>query len=248
MKVLAGGATVIDGGELAEVEGSRRYRVPISKSTGARDISQTISVYARGPSPARRNPIGEEVLFVVRGEGACYINGHRYAIASGTAVFVPPGSLYRIDNNGEVDLQIVSVCCPEDGATETGIEPPAREPNDTAPFLTVRESDQEPIAAGDRAFKFLVNQDVGALRVTQFVGLIPPGRAPMHHHTYEEAIYIIEGEGRVWTIEGSADFKAGSSIYLPRGVSHSLENTGTAEVKLLGVFHPSGSPDVSYTD
>ncbi len=85
MKVLAGGATVIDGGELAEVEGSRRYRVPISKSTGARDISQTISVYARGPSPARRNPIGEEVLFVVRGEGACYINGHRYAIAGGTA-------------------------------------------------------------------------------------------------------------------------------------------------------------------
>jgi mannose-6-phosphate isomerase-like protein (cupin superfamily) len=247
MNVLAGGATVIDGGELAEVEGSRRYRVPISKSTGARDISQTISVYAPGISPARRNPIGEEVLFVVRGEGACYVNGHRYAMAGGTAVFVPPGSAYHIENTGKVDLQIVSVCCPED-ATETGIEPAARKPNDTAPILTVRECDQKPIAAGDRTFKFLVNQDVGALRVTQFVGLIPPGRAPMHHHTYEEAIYIIEGEGRVWTIDGSAGFKAGSSIYLPRGVSHSLENTGPAEVKLLGVFHPSGSPDVSYTD
>jgi mannose-6-phosphate isomerase-like protein (cupin superfamily) len=57
----------------------------------------------------------------------------------------------------------------------------------------------------------------------------------MHHHTYEEAIYIIDGEGRVWTIEGSADFKAGSSIYLPRGVSHSLENTAL-RVKLLGSF------------
>ncbi|MFY9610755.1 MAG: cupin domain-containing protein, partial [Blastocatellia bacterium] len=87
-----------------------------------------------------------------------------------------------------------------------------------------------------------------ARRVTQFVGLIPPGRAPMHHHTYEEAIYIIEGEGRVWTSDGSAAFKAGSSIYLPRGVSHSLENTGATDIKLLGVFHPSGSPDVSYTD
>lgn len=248
MTVLAGGATVIEGGELAVVEGSRRYRVPISKSTGARDISQTISVYARGGGRARRNPIAEEVHFVVRGEGACYIDGHRYALAPGTGVFVPAGSIYYIDNSGEGDLEIVSACCPDDEGTETGIEPPARKPSDTAPFLTVRESDQKPIAAGDRTFKFLVNQDVGARRVTQFIGLIPPGRAPMHHHTYEEAIYIINGEGRVWAGDERADFKAGSSIYLPRGVSHSLENTGTTEIKLLGVFHPSGSPDVSYTD
>ena len=248
MMVLAGGATVIEGGELTEVEGSRRYRVPISKSTGARDISQTISVYSGGAGPSRRNPIGEEVLFVVRGEGACYIDGQRYLLAPGTAVFVPAGSIYNIDNSGNGDLEIVSVCCPEDEGTEIGIEPPARKPNDTAPFLTVRESDQAPIAAGDRTFKFLVNQDVGARRVTQFIGQIPPGRAPMHHHTYEEAIYVIEGEGRVWTSDGSADFKAGSSVYLPRGVSHSLENTGTTDIKLLGVFHPSGSPDVSYAD
>jgi mannose-6-phosphate isomerase-like protein (cupin superfamily) len=248
MTGLAGGATVIEGGEFAEVEGSRRYRVPISKSTGARDISQTISVYARGAGLSRRNQIGEEVLFVVRGEGACYINGHRYAVAPGTAVFVPPGSTYHIDNSGENDLEIVSVCCPEDDGTETGIEPQVRKLNDTAPFLTVRESDREPIAAGDRTFKFLVNQEVGARRVTQFIGVIPPGRAPMHHHAYEEAIYIIEGAGRVWTRDGSAVFRAGSSIYLPRGVSHSLENTGTTDIKLLGVFHPAGSPDVSYTD
>jgi mannose-6-phosphate isomerase-like protein (cupin superfamily) len=70
----------------------------------------------------------------------------------------------------------------------------------------------------------------------------------MHHHTYEEAIYIIEGEGRVWTDGGSADFGPGASIYLPRGVSHSLENTGGVNIRLLGVFHPSGSPATRYDD
>jgi mannose-6-phosphate isomerase-like protein (cupin superfamily) len=70
----------------------------------------------------------------------------------------------------------------------------------------------------------------------------------MHHHTYEEAIYVVEGEGRVWSSQGSAAFKAGSSIYLPRGVSHSLENTGTANITVLGVFHPSGSPATRYDD
>lgn len=248
MTNLAGTATVIQGGELSGVEGSRRYRVPISKAMGARDIMQTVSVYSPGAGPARRNPTSEEVLYIVRGEGSCYIDGHRYGLAPGTAVFVPPGSVCHIDNTGNDDMEVISVCCPEDEQIETEIEAPATWSNDTAPFLTIRESDQEPIAAGDRTFKYLVNQAVGANRVTQFTGVIPPGRAPMHHHTYEEAIYVIEGEGRVWSSEGSAEFKSGSSIYLPRGVSHSLENTGTANIKVLGVFHPSGSPASRYDD
>ena len=70
----------------------------------------------------------------------------------------------------------------------------------------------------------------------------------MHHHTYEEAIYVIEGEGCVHTEDGDATFKAGSSIYLPRGVRHSVENTGSTNIRVLGVFHPSGSPAAAYTD
>jgi mannose-6-phosphate isomerase-like protein (cupin superfamily) len=248
MADMAGGATVIESGELTRIEGSRRYRVPISKAMGARDIAQTISAYSSGIAPGRRNPTSEEVLYVVRGEGSCNIDGHRYALAAGTAVFVPPGSVYNINNSGAGDLEVVSVCCPEDERNESGIEPPAHRPNDTAPFLTVREREQQPIAAGDRTFKFLVNHEVGARRVTQFIGVIPPGRAPMHHHTYEEAIFVVEGEGRVWSSQGSAAFKAGSSIYLPRGVSHSLENTGKANITVLGVFHPSGSPATRYED
>jgi len=248
MTDFAGKATVIQAGEFDEMEGSRRYRVPISKAMGSRDIAQTISVYSRGAALARRNPTGEEVLYVVRGEGSCYIDGHRYALAAGTAVFVPPGGVCQIENSGGDELEIVSVCCPEDERTESGIEPPERKPNDTAPFLAVHEREQEPIAAGDRTFKYLVNQEVGASRVTQFIGVIPPGRAPMHHHTYEEAIYVVEGEGRVWSTEGSAEFRAGSSIYLPRGVSHSLENTGVGNITVLGVFHPSGSPASRYED
>ena len=248
MTDLTDRATVIKAGELQRTEGSRRYRIPISKAMGSRDIAQMINVYAPGLSPARRNPVGEEVLYVARGEGSCYIDGHRYGLAQGTAVFIPPGSVYQIDNSGGGDLEIVSVCCPEDEQTESGIEPPKHKQNDTAPILAVREREQAPIAAGDRTFKYLVNQVVGASRVTQFIGVIPPGRAPMHHHTYEEAIYVIEGEGRVWSTEGSAEFNSGSSIYLPRGVSHSLENTGVGNIKVLGVFHPSGSPAARYDD
>jgi mannose-6-phosphate isomerase-like protein (cupin superfamily) len=246
MHLLHGGAAVIAGGEFTGTEGTRRYRVPVARAMGAHDIAQTISVYDAGLAPARRNPTAEEVLYVVSGEGACHLDGFRYELVNGVAVYVPPGRVCQIESLGA--LEIVSVCCPEDESVEVGVETITRGSFDTRPARVVLEQFQKEIATGDRTFKLLVSHDLGASRVTQFVGVIPPGRAPMHHHTYEEAIYIIEGEGRVWTESGSADFGAGASIYLPRGVSHSLENTGTANIRLLGVFHPSGSPAVRYTD
>ncbi len=251
MKALSGGAAVIQRGEFTESEGTRRYRVPISRSMGARDIAQFVNAYSEGVSSARRNPVGEEVLYVVSGSGTCFIDGYSYALAPGTAVYIPPGSVYQIENlddrgRGVSDLAVVSVCCPEDDDAEVGINPVIRTAQDTKPFRSVRESEVAPTAAGDRSFRLLVNQDIGARRVTQFVGMIPPGRAPMHHHTYEEAIYIIEGEGAVHTEDGDATFKPGASIYLPRLVRHCIENTGSAGIRLLGVFHPSGSPAARY--
>lgn len=244
METLHGGAAVISGGDYTNSEGTERYRVPVSKAMGARDIAQTVSLYSEGLSPAHRHPTAEEVLYVVSGEGACWIDGHRYALAAGTAVYIPPASVRQIESGGE--LVIVSVRCPEDEAE--AVEALNAEPRDTKPLRTLREEDQPSIPTGDRTFKLLINQDAGAIRVTQFIGVIPPSRAGMHHHTYEEAIYILEGEGRVWTESGDAAFSSGSSIYLPRGVSHSLENTGPANIRLLGVFHPSGSPATRYDD
>jgi quercetin dioxygenase-like cupin family protein len=249
--ILRGGAAVLAAKEYTQAEGARRFRVPISRLMGARDIAQYVSIYSAGLAPARRNPTGEEVLYVVRGFGTCYIDGYGYALEPGVGAYVPPGIIYQIEaagDDGENTLEVVSVCCPEDEATEVGLPSAIREPNNAGPLRTVREREQKEIATGDRTFKLLAGQEIGCKRVTQFVGVIPPGRAPMHHHTYEEAIYIIEGQGCVWTEGGSVEFAAGASIYLPRGVSHSLENTGAESVRLLGVFHPSGSPATRYDD
>lgn len=245
MKSLQGGAAVIEASPCTEADGTRSFRIPVSRRMGARDIAQAVSIYSAGRAPSRLNEKGEEVLYVVRGEGACYIDGHRYALEPGLAVFIPPGSVYQIENLSDASLEIVSVCCPEEDEVKTGVPVEA---TGTAPRLTVRESEQKVIPTGDRTFKLLINQDAGCRHVTQFIGVIPPGRARLHHHTYEEAIYIIEGAGRVWTEGGSADFEEGASIYLPRGVSHSLENTGATNIRLLGVFHPSGSPATRYDD
>ncbi len=102
-------------------------------------------------------------------------------------------------------------------------------------------ADQKVQHTGDRWYAELVQAEV-----TQFVGSIPPGRAPDHFHLYEEVICILEGEGIMHAGESATPVAAGSCIFLPIRQRHCLENTGSGELRLLGVFYPAGSPAVRY--
>jgi mannose-6-phosphate isomerase-like protein (cupin superfamily) len=65
----------------------------------------------------------------------------------------------------------------------------------------------------------------------------------MHNHPYDELAYVVEGEGVLhWEDGTSMPVAAGSCIYFPRLVFHSLENVGDPPIRIMGVFHPAGSP------
>lgn len=115
---------------------------------------------------------------------------------------------------------------------------------DIAPIVCLSDQKAQPTA--DRWYRVLVDDKVGSEQVTQFVGSIPPGRAPDHFHNYEEVLFILKGEGRMWAGETNTPIGVGSCIYLPKGQVHCVENTGTGELRLLGVFYPAGSPSVRY--
>ncbi len=107
--------------------------------------------------------------------------------------------------------------------------------------LHVRLDDQPIQKTGDRWYRELIQGEV-----TQFVGSIPPGRAPDHFHLYEEVICILQGDGVMWAGESSTPVSRGSCIFLPMRQRHCLENAGSGELRLLGVFFPAGSPAVRY--
>ncbi len=110
----------------------------------------------------------------------------------------------------------------------------------------VRLRDRRAVQTGDRWYRVLVDERLGSTQVTQFVGSIPPGRAPDHFHDYEEVLFILRGVGRMWTGNASTPIAPGSCIYLPKRQVHCVENTGGNELRLLGVFYPAGSPAVRY--
>ena len=154
--------------------------------------------------------------------------------------YVRAGEQFRIENSDEEPIIVVSVTAPE---PEEGEQLDHRK-------VTVRMADQKVLPAGkDREFRFIINPDAGCKDVTQFVGLIPPGRAPTHYHKYDEVVYVIDGSG-VLHLEGHDDMpiEAGTCIYLPPPTEHCLENTGTRPLRVLGVFHPAGDASEAYED
>ena len=226
--------------------GNWTARTVISRSSGAQRITQTVSEYGPGLSPAVVNPSAEEVLYAATGEGKCRVNGFEYPFKAGAAIFIPPGAVYNIENAGANAIRMVSSCCPEDPRRHIA-DGPLPDGSGTPPRLLVHEDLREDIRAGqDRLFRYLVYTDLGCQQITQFAGWIPPSKAPVHYHSYEEGIFILEGSGIVHTDDGSCEFESGSSIYFPMGVRHCVENPGPAAIKLLGAFYPSGSPGEAY--
>jgi mannose-6-phosphate isomerase-like protein (cupin superfamily) len=114
----------------------------------------------------------------------------------------------------------------------------AGSPADPA-FQATSLEDCEPERAGDREFRVLLSS---GLTITQFAGLIPPGRAPEHQHAYDEVVHVLAGKGVIHLRTGDTPIEPGTAIYLPPQAPHCLENTGQDPLRVLGVFHPAGSP------
>jgi mannose-6-phosphate isomerase-like protein (cupin superfamily) len=242
---LEGGCLVSDLREgAASVSGSLRVWRHVGRDVGARAISLRVLELSCGISNGTINKESEEVLYVFEGEGYVYLNGERHQVQAGDGIFLAPGFTLSIENPHADPLVLISSQCPEPDP-ENGLLPPTAPAKEDAPTGTtpiVRFDERETVATRDRWYRVLVNEDVGCLQVTQFIGSIPPGRAPDHHHDYEEVLVILRGRGRMWAGKTSTPIEPGSCVFLPRGQVHCVENTGSDELRLLGVFYPSGSP------
>lgn len=214
-------------------------RTTIDKSVGAERLVQSVLRFSTGKSAPRRTEDRDEVAYVVSGTGSLLLEGESHDLHPDLGIYIRANEGYQVVNEGDEDLVLVSVTAP----------PPDEDPP-TQRKVTVDIADQKVIPAGkDREFKFVINPDAGCLEVTQFVGWIPPGRAPTHYHLYDEVMYILDGEG-VLHLEGKPDtpIVPGTCIHLPPPVEHCVENTGERPLRVLGVFHPAGSAAEAYEE
>jgi mannose-6-phosphate isomerase-like protein (cupin superfamily) len=184
-------------------------------------------------SQERSESAADEVLYVLGGSGEASFAGESVSLSPGSAVYVRRGTPWQVD---EADgLLILSVL----------VRDPLAADGTTHAVIDVDEREADAATAG-RQFRLLATPEVGCNSVTQFVGYIPVGRAPDHFHTYEEVVYVLQGEGALHIGGETAPLRPGSCVHLPARLVHCLENTGPGEMQVLGVFRPAGSPAEAY--
>jgi len=174
------------------------------------------------------NDACDEVLYVLEGSGRIEIGGEEHDLRPGVAVFAARGVPWSAS-----------------GARAISVLVHDPEPASGHAVLDLAAAERGTATAG-RQFVLGATPEVGCASVTQFVGLVPPGRAPNHFHTYDEVITILEGEGFFHRGGEAEPLAPGSVVHLGAREVHCLENTGETELRLLGVFRPAGSPAEAY--
>jgi len=153
-------------------------------------------------------------------------------------------------SEGPADLRLDAVTLPaavapadatQADATHEGAGTAGTKADSSVP-LTRDLADCEVETTGDRQFRVLFGPGRSCATATQFVGQIPPGRAPEHSHPYDEVVLVLEGEGIVHVDGAEHPLTPGTCTHLPPGQLHCLENNGTTSMRVLGVFHPANSP------
>lgn len=247
---LEGGCRVTTFKEgLPQSLGSMRVWHQVGRDNGAQAISLRTMEFSQGLSQALGNGGCDEVLYVLEGAGRIIIDRQAFEIEPAMGIYIKPLETFAVDNPNPEALVLISSRCPEPYGQAEPLEAlPMPVHAATAPAIAplVRLSDRKALPTADRWYRVLVDEEVGSTQVTQFVGSIPPGRAPDHFHQYEEVLFILRGQGRMWAGKSSTPIAAGACVYLPKGQVHCVENTGDGELRLLGVFYPAGSPAVRY--
>jgi len=205
--------------------------VAIDAAFGSKVLELHVARYEPGRSRPRTLDGVQEIMYAATGRGTLIADGESHELEPGTGAYLVSGESYEVENPGPETLLLVSATAPQN----------ARGPLEGRRL--VRYDDQPALrASGDREFRYLVTEEVGCTDLTQFFGIIAPGRAAAHSHVYDEVIYVLEGEG-VLHIDGSHEpVSAGTCVHLPPLVEHSLENSGDSPMRIVAVFHPAGDP------
>jgi quercetin dioxygenase-like cupin family protein len=186
--------------------------------------------------------VGGELWFVIEGSGRLSLGGAPGPpLVGDRGLWIPAGAAYQLDCD-DVDalrLDMVALPAPSSWSAAADTRPGA---GAAARPLSRDLRDCPAETTGDRTFRVLFGPGRDCAVATQFVGEIPPGRAPEHSHPYDELVLILQGTGVAHA--GGADhaLSAGTCLHLPPGLPHCLENTGLQAMRVLGVFHPADSP------
>jgi quercetin dioxygenase-like cupin family protein len=180
----------------------------------------------------------DELLFAFEGSGEIEVEGASHRLEPGTASLVVAGEPARV-TAGPDGLAIV--------LATVGEQVDLHAPMGAREHVVAIDHVEPGTATGSRSFQILFGPHNGSTRATLFVGYIPPGRSPWHYHLYDEIVWVWRGPGRFHLEPGAEELPDHAAFRLAPREVHVVENTSAdAELVVLGLFTPAGSPSAAY--
>src|SRR5579884_3042913 len=220
MATVSSNVHVVNAAEVPPLaaDGVLSERLVLGPHTAFEVLELSVLECAPGRCRPRATGTADLTLFVLSGRGRLRVDDElSYELEPDTGAHLAAGEQYELEADEGEGLRLVAVTIPRpDPARALGQREVVR-----------RLADQQAQAATtDRWFRIV--------------------HAPDHFHEYDEAIYVLSGEGIFHVGDRTEVVGPGSCIQLPARTVHCLESTGQEAMRVVAVFRPAGSPAAAY--
>ena len=180
----------------------------------------------------------DEGYHVLDGELTLQLGDELLTARRGQFVFVKGGSAHALANRTDAPASYLFV------ATPAGVEP---HPDTTEVGPRIGERDDLPPARplterGGTRINVLVRGADSAGRVALMDNVVSAGVGgpPLHHHAFDEAFYVLDGELTFQVGQELVRRRGGELAFAKRGVHHTFANLSGNDARMLLVCTPAG--------
>ena len=96
-------------------------------------------------------------------------------------------------------------------------------------------------AVGVKAVGLITEDDGSPTSAMRIFEIEPGGNTPWHSHEWEHVVYCLEGQGKLKTEHGEADFEAGDALLTEPNELHNFVNTGDTTLRFLCIVPLRGN-------
>jgi quercetin dioxygenase-like cupin family protein len=215
-----------------------------------------------GGPPLHRHDF-DEAFLVLEGEVTFQLGDDLITRRAGELAFAPRGVPHTFANQSGAEARHVIVITPAGferyfdrmAAKTAGIEPPASaalgwpevvkvgpQIGDRRPAARGATAPLGPSAAGSFATRVLVRSEESGGAVSLVENTVPAGwpGTPLHHHAFDEAFYVIEGELTLQVGDEVVVRRTGELAFARGGTAHAVANPADGTARYLLVCTPGG--------
>jgi mannose-6-phosphate isomerase-like protein (cupin superfamily) len=195
----------------------------IEDSGGVLGLTE-VDLGAGAAAPVGDHEAADHGYYVLEGELTVRLGEEEpVRLAAGGFAFAPRGVPHSVTNPGEAPARCLRAVTPM----------AAGDGGPLAPKIV-----QE---LPGRVKVLLLGADSGG-RISLMDNVVPAKTTgpPLHHHDFDEAFYIIEGEATFRVGDELVTRGPGELVWAPRGAYHCFSNRGDADVRWLLVCTPAG--------